>query len=64
MDLSDFINNSECYKNKNSKGFSVIIILKNGISSTLTVLDCKTEYEAKEQAYLYLTSIIKNKNKK
>jgi hypothetical protein len=53
MDLSEFIGHVKAEERKT--GFWVVKVpLANGTTSTLTIEDCYSEFDAKERAYLYL----------
>lgn len=55
--LSEFMELSTAIDNGDGT-FGVEITLKDMTKSTLTVDNCKSEYDAKERAYLYLLNRI------
>lgn len=64
MTLTEFIECSTANKIENTNNWSVEIILKNNTETNLTVIDCSSEYEAKERIFLFLNErIIQNRNK-
>lgn len=62
MDLSEFMQLCDTRKIPDSSDYIVEFTLRDGHRANLTVMECNSDFDAKERAYFYLVDKIYNRD--